>query len=550
MAKDLNDTIDRLRDSTEKSSSIMEKMSSSLGQFARNNLGAKSGALVGGGLGLLVGRNAVTGAIGAAVGSSIGALTDLYFNRKDAKTEKNEVVEKKEKTTKESPEEKSSNRTNELLTRTNQLLEAALSKAGLGRLAAIEQRLQDDLDNQKRQQEKAEAAAEEARRESKSAGAGHEMTHSWLSKIANILGLQLVAQKSQALFSALSLGFGAMKTAIGAGLTVLGGMISTALTALGLKKVADAIATKPSPIGSQATSTKSQPAAGVPGQNVPVPEATQKKPGILSKTGKVLKTLGKASVVGAATLGAGMLLDQVPEGTTGKETGSAALNIAGYAGTGAMIGSVIPVIGTGVGALVGAAVGAAMTDWTAVLEDGKKVLAKGSDWAEKTGKPLMNGLVVKAEETKDWISEKFTLMLDTSTKWFDETLKPFLDAKWQNIISNLSTIISKTTESAGKFGAEVSDWAKVSLLGMNPKIIAAEREQKNATSVETAVRPPSSAQIVNNAQSKVENSKNTSNVSMPTVVNAPVNKTIATSNNTTIVQDSMNISNGTLAFGW
>jgi len=63
--------------------------------------------------------------------------------------------------------------------------------------------------------------------------------------------------------------------------------------------------------------------------------------------------LGKGLLAGGAIMGADYLIDRNMQEGRGKTLAKAGTSIAGYAATGAALGSVVPVIGTGVGALVG-----------------------------------------------------------------------------------------------------------------------------------------------------------------------------------------------------
>lgn len=113
-------------------------------------------------------------------------------------------------------------------------------------------------------------------------------------------------------------------------------------------------------------------AAG-PGANV---AANAARPGV---AGRVLnpRNLAKGGLAGLAIgIGGGLLVDQLSASGVIDEQqtqmANAGMDIAGWAGTGAMIGSVVPGIGTAIGAGVGGLAGAAM-NW----DEGGKDLVQG-----------------------------------------------------------------------------------------------------------------------------------------------------------------------------
>ncbi len=477
------DAINMMESSMKRSTSMLSKVSESISSFAREKLGTKSGAIAGGAAGLLMGRSAISGAIGSAVGGSIGFITDQYFKRKDRENEAklkaamdvykagtpNGVNRASETTETQQKQVDNGSQTNELLTRTNQLLEAALSKAGLGRLAAIEERQAELVRVNEAAAEEARRANEEARqtnernelaraeaaREAANQSGHHERTHKFLGKIADILGLQLIIQRAQGLMTLLGAGMSAIGAAIGGITSAIGALGSAILVGMGLKKAGGAL----SALGGVPD------IGGSPGRP---------RSGLLGKTGRFLGKVAKGGAIGLATAGAGMAIDEfVPEGTTGKETGSAALNIAGMAGTGAMIGSIVPVVGTGIGAVIGAAVGAAMTDWTAVIEDTKKIAAKGSEWYETQGKPLLGEVEKKYNEITAWIAEGTNKLFTNVMEWFNSTVVKWFSDKWETIKNNLSSMGNSVVDSAGK----AWDATKVNVLGMNPNSVSAPPPQ-------------------------------------------------------------------------
>lgn len=82
--------------------------------------------------------------------------------------------------------------------------------------------------------------------------------------------------------------------------------------------------------------------------------------------GSTVGMVGKAGLAGAAGVGIHMAADQFLEDGTAKTVAKTAGSMLSYGATGAMIGSVIPGLGTAVGAGVGAGVGAVVENWDGI----------------------------------------------------------------------------------------------------------------------------------------------------------------------------------------
>jgi hypothetical protein len=164
--------------------------------------------------------------------------------------------------------------------------------------------------------------------------------------------------------------------------------------------------------------------------------------GMLSKAGSVLKAAGPGLLKGGAVALGGAALsyggDKLKE--AGYEKTGAAADIAGQAatwgGTGAMIGSVIPGVGTAIGAGVGAAAGGAYglyKNWGSLFggkKEGEAQATSESSMTEKTSKTQVAG-----EDVGDKLSDKQMSVIGMS-KGMGNSYPPEIEAKYQAQLKN------------------------------------------------------------------------------------------------------------------
>ena len=157
----------------------------------------------------------------------------------------------------------------------------------------------------------------------------------------------------------------------------------------------------------------------------------------------VFGTAAQFNPVGrAVTLGTDLTTSLIPDDVVDKENKNKLSNVSAYAGTGALIGSLVatPGLGTAIGGGVGAAVGLTVEYWDEIVSGTKSLVNSTSELFNKADSSIEKEV--------------------SQAKLFDGGYFDSLVNNTSNFFTGIGTSFIDLTKSAGEMGADIYDGAK------------------------------------------------------------------------------------------